>query len=115
MATDDSFATVVRNGSVNATKDSDYTVKVIAGGLNSNTQYFYQFIVPNGSTISPTGKFRYTSHVHSYLRTRCSKCHEITVCLLHILSADRSCRPRQPIEGRINACIAHNLHFLGCS
>lgn len=58
VATDNGFSNIVKNGSINATKFSDYTVKVIADGLTPATSYFYQFIVPNGTTTSPVGKFR---------------------------------------------------------
>lgn len=58
VATDSGLTNVVKNGTYNATVDSDYTVKVIANGLSPSASYFYNFIVPNGTIVSPTGKFR---------------------------------------------------------
>ena len=60
VATDSGFSNIVKNGSYNSTVDNDYTIKVIASGLTPATSYFYNFIVPNGTIVSPTGKFRYT-------------------------------------------------------
>ena len=59
VATDSGFTNIVKNGSYNSTVDNDYTVKVIASGLNPATSYVFNFIIPNGTIVSPTGKFRY--------------------------------------------------------
>lgn len=58
VATDSGFSNIVKNGSYNSTIDNDYTVKAIASGLTPATSYFYNFIIPNGTVVSPTGKFR---------------------------------------------------------
>jgi phosphodiesterase/alkaline phosphatase D-like protein len=56
VATDPGFANIIGtlNGSTSAT--SDFTLKLDATGLASNTQYYYRFVAPGGTT-SPTGQF----------------------------------------------------------
>jgi alkaline phosphatase D len=56
IATDASFANIVeiRTGSTSAA--ADFTVKLVATDLASNTRYFYRFFAPDGST-SATGQF----------------------------------------------------------
>lgn len=56
LATDPSFATVVRSGSVMATVAGDHTVKTDVGGLLPATVYFYRFSM--GGSTSPTGRTR---------------------------------------------------------
>src|SRR5438270_9424705 len=56
IATDASFASIVatRTGSTSAA--ADFTVKLAATDLASNTHYFYRFVAPDGSASS-TGQF----------------------------------------------------------
>jgi phosphodiesterase/alkaline phosphatase D-like protein len=56
IATDASFGSIVatRTGSTSAA--ADFTVKLAATDLASNTQYFYRFVAPDGSA-SATGQF----------------------------------------------------------
>src|SRR5438270_9026961 len=56
IATDASFANIVeaRIGATSAA--ADFTVKLAATDLASNTHYFYRFLAPDGSA-SPTGQF----------------------------------------------------------
>ena len=56
IATDPYFADIVeaRTGSTSAA--ADFTVKLAATDLASNTHYFYRFVAPDGSA-SATGQF----------------------------------------------------------
>ena len=54
IATDSSFATIVRSGTVATSATSDYTAKADATGLAPATVYFYRFSV--GSKRSVTGR-----------------------------------------------------------
>ena len=55
VATDESFANVVNSGSTKVGSETDFTLKVDAQNLQSNTKYFYQFTVgPNSSVIGKT-------------------------------------------------------------
>lgn len=56
----------VLEGSYNATKTSDYTVKVWADGLDPASDYWYKFLLVNGSEVSPTGHFRPTGYFNAY-------------------------------------------------
>ncbi|KPF84534.1 alkaline phosphatase [Brevundimonas sp. AAP58] len=47
---------VVTSGTAEASPDRDFTVKVIAGGLNAGVEYRYDFRV--GDVVSPTGRVR---------------------------------------------------------
>jgi alkaline phosphatase D len=57
VATDASFASVVSQGTVQASADTGFTAKVDATGLNSDTTYFYRFLYGN-NTRSPVGMTR---------------------------------------------------------
>jgi alkaline phosphatase D len=57
VGTDETFATVVRSGSVTATAESDHTVKVDVTGLRPAQDYHYRFTAPDG-TRSPSGRTR---------------------------------------------------------
>ena len=55
VATDESFANVVNSGSTKVGSETDFTLKVDAQNLQSNTKYFYQFTVgPNSSVVGKT-------------------------------------------------------------
>lgn len=55
VATDSSFTNIVTNGNYVTTAERDYTVKVDAIGLSSNTTYYYRFFVGNEqSTVGVT-------------------------------------------------------------
>jgi len=55
VATDESFTNVVNSGSTTVGSETDFTLKVDAQNLQSNTKYFYQFTVgPNSSVIGKT-------------------------------------------------------------
>ena len=58
VATDPTFDQVVARGSAEAVPASDWTVKVIAGGLDSATTYHYRFTTSGAS--SPVGRTRTT-------------------------------------------------------
>ena len=45
IANDDAFTTIAASGRVDAPADDDYTVRVDASGLQSNTRYWYRFRV----------------------------------------------------------------------
>ncbi len=52
VATDQGFTNVVASGNATASAAADHTVKVLAGGLGADQQYWYRFIHPNeGSTV----------------------------------------------------------------
>ena len=53
VATDASFRTVVRRGSMTTGTERDHTVKVDATGLKPGTRYAYRF--RSGGSVSPTG------------------------------------------------------------
>ncbi len=44
VATDDSFANIIRNGVTDISSETDYTLKVDAVGLDSNTRYYFRFM-----------------------------------------------------------------------
>ncbi len=44
VATDSEFQNILRSGTVNTSKDVDYTVKIDVQDLEPNTKYFYRFI-----------------------------------------------------------------------
>ncbi len=55
VATDESFTNVVNSGSTTVGSETDFTLKVDAQNLQSNTKYFYQFTVgPNSSVVGKT-------------------------------------------------------------
>ena len=55
VATDESFTNVVNSGSTTVGSEIDFTLKVDAQNLQSNTKYFYQFTVgPNSSVVGKT-------------------------------------------------------------
>ncbi len=56
MATDPGFAAVVAGGTVTATTASDHTVKVDVTGLAPDTDHWYRFTTPDGT--SPVGRTR---------------------------------------------------------
>jgi len=59
VAADDQFSSIVKTGELQATAQTDYTIKVDVTGLQAATQYFYRFIAAqqNGSKIeSSIGK-----------------------------------------------------------
>ncbi|GAB3075880.1 alkaline phosphatase D family protein [Corynebacterium aquatimens] len=53
IATDRSFANVVRSGTYRATAETDHTVKIDPKGLKPQTTYYYRFIW--GREVSPVG------------------------------------------------------------
>ncbi|EME17494.1 alkaline phosphatase [Rhodococcus triatomae BKS 15-14] len=57
IGTDETFATLVRSGSVTATAESDHTVKVDVTGLQPAQDYHYRFTAPDG-VRSPVGRTR---------------------------------------------------------
>jgi phosphodiesterase/alkaline phosphatase D-like protein len=57
ISRDQSFSDVVGTGTFTTGPDRDYTVKVVAGNLESGTTYFYRFAAPD-STLSETGVTR---------------------------------------------------------
>jgi phosphodiesterase/alkaline phosphatase D-like protein len=56
VATDQGFANIVKTLDGATSADSDFTLKLEATGLASNTRYYYRFIGP-GPVTSPTGQF----------------------------------------------------------
>lgn len=56
VAEDESFATVVRQGTAVATPDWGHSVHVEVGGLRPNRWYWYQFVA--GQEVSPVGRTR---------------------------------------------------------
>lgn len=52
LATDESFANVVKSGEVIALSERDFTLKVIPGSLEAGQTYFYRFKVPDGYSIT---------------------------------------------------------------
>ena len=56
VATDQAFANIVTTLSGTSGSDSDFTLKLIASGLASNTRYYYRFLAPDG-VVSPIGQF----------------------------------------------------------
>lgn len=59
IATDTAFTNIVGSGSVEATADKDYTVKVDASGLQPGTVYFYNFTTYDRNSL--TGRTRTTA------------------------------------------------------
>jgi alkaline phosphatase D len=56
LAASDTFENLTALPAVPATAATDFTVKVVATGLQPGTQYYYRFKV--GSTVSPVGTFK---------------------------------------------------------
>ena len=56
IATDASFANIVETRTGATSAAADFTVKLAATDLSSNTHYFYRFVAPDGSA-SATGQF----------------------------------------------------------
>jgi len=56
IATDASFANIVETRTGATSAAADFTVKLAATDLSSNTHYFYRFLAPDGSA-SATGQF----------------------------------------------------------
>ena len=56
IATDASFANLVETRTGATSAAADFTVKLAATDLASNTHYFYRFVAPDGSASS-TGQF----------------------------------------------------------
>ena len=56
VATDVGFTTIVNTVSGTTSASSDFTLKLDATGLTSDTRYYYRFIAPGGITSS-TGQF----------------------------------------------------------
>jgi alkaline phosphatase D len=56
VASDPAFAHIVQSGSVQATGDHDFTVKVDVIGLSGGTTYYYRF--RGGQVVSPIGRTR---------------------------------------------------------
>jgi alkaline phosphatase D len=54
IADDKAFKKIAAHGATHTSADRDYTVKVDAGGLKPNREYFYRFMV--GKTTSPVGR-----------------------------------------------------------
>ncbi|MBC7681354.1 MAG: alkaline phosphatase D family protein [Ferruginibacter sp.] len=57
IAGDNSFATLLQSGRVNATEATDFTAKVDVTGLTAGSSYFYRF-VDDAGVVSPTGSTR---------------------------------------------------------
>ena len=58
VATDAGFSTIVWSGSASTVAANDYTLKLNASGLTSNSHYFYRFT--DGTTASQSGQFTTT-------------------------------------------------------
>ena len=56
VATDESFSDVVAKEKQQATAEHDFTVKLVVGGLEPATRYYYRFLPPSGDA-SPVGTF----------------------------------------------------------
>lgn len=56
ISDDDTFRSIVRSGSANASPDLGYSVHVEAEGLDAGRDYFYRFIA--GDAASPVGRTR---------------------------------------------------------
>jgi alkaline phosphatase D len=56
LAASDTFENLTALPAAPATAATDFTVKVVATGLQPGTQYYYRFKV--GSTVSPAGSFK---------------------------------------------------------
>lgn len=54
LAKDSSFTQIVREGSAQASKATDYTVKVDVRDLEENQAYFYRFITQKNSSVTGT-------------------------------------------------------------
>jgi phosphodiesterase/alkaline phosphatase D-like protein len=57
VATDPGFTNIVDTLNATTSADSDFTLKLDATGLASNTRYYYRSLVPD-DMISPTGHSR---------------------------------------------------------
>ena len=58
VSTDAGFSTIVWSGSASTVAANDYTLKLNASGLDSNSHYFYHFT--DGTTASQSGQFTTT-------------------------------------------------------
>src|SRR6185295_18005296 len=56
LAASDTFENLTTLPAVPATAATDFTVKVVATGLQPGTRYYYRF--KTGSTVSPVGTFK---------------------------------------------------------
>ena len=56
VATDEGFSTIVAQGEAQAQRERDFTVKVIAGGLEPGGRYYYRFV--HADKASATGRTR---------------------------------------------------------
>ncbi len=54
VATDAAFSAIVASGDAAATADGDFTVKIVASGLQPGTRYFYRFRI--GDALSAMGR-----------------------------------------------------------
>ena len=54
IASDNSFATLLQSGRINATEATDFTAKVDVTGLTAGSSYFYRF-VDDAGIVSPVG------------------------------------------------------------
>lgn len=54
VSTDSTFATTVVRESVQATSDSDHTVRVLVNGLSAGTEYYYRFTAGRDSIVGRT-------------------------------------------------------------
>jgi alkaline phosphatase D len=56
VATDQGFANIVVTLGGTTRADSDFTLRLLASALATNTRYYYRFLAPSG-VVSPTGQF----------------------------------------------------------
>ncbi len=50
------FSAPVASGTVEATTENNFTVKLVAPGLQAGTEYFYRFITDGGAAVSTVGR-----------------------------------------------------------
>jgi alkaline phosphatase D len=56
VATDMAFTNTVKTELLDAFASDDYTVSMDLSGLNSNTRYYYRFMITNTAVVSPVGE-----------------------------------------------------------
>ena len=85
VADDSSFATIVARGKGEALPENDYTVKVIAGGLDAGSEYFYRFSYED--TYSLTGRTRTLPRDTDRVRIGVANCSKYTGGYYHAYDA----------------------------
>ncbi len=69
VSTDASFSSIAKSYTVTSDPNRDFTAKIDATGLQSNTRYYYRFITPGGDTSS-VGTFKTAADVTSKVGVR---------------------------------------------